>query len=287
MELFSLGIGNYTETDIREAARAFTGYAIADGKGSFNSRQHDATEKSVFGETGAFKGDDIARLCLDKPACPRFIAGKLYRFLISESESPSQELIEPLAKIYRDSNFDTGKLVSVMLRSRLFFSPAAYRSRIKSPVDFAIGIVRGLEGAAGPLPLATALEGLGQILFAPPSVKGWDGGTAWLNAQTLLSRNNLALGLTSTDSVAFGTRCDPAKLLERHGKKDDDEVLEFLLGVFLQGDVPDESRSRLLDYLKQRRATKSPVYWTADDVANHRIRAVTHLVLTLPEFQLD
>jgi uncharacterized protein (DUF1800 family) len=287
MELFSLGIGNYTEADIREAARAFTGYAIADGKGSFNSRQHDATEKTVFGKTGAFKGEDIAKLCLERPACPRFIAGKLYRFLISESEPPSPELIEPLAKIYRNSDFDTGKLVSVMLRSNLFFSAEAYRAKIKSPVDFAVGIVRGLEGSAGPLPLATALESLGQVLFAPPSVKGWDGGPAWLNAQTLLSRNNLALGLTSTDSVPFGTRCDPAGLLAKHGKKSDEEAVDFLLGVFLQGDVPAESRSRLLDYLKQTRTTKYPVYWTPDDVANHRFRAVTHLVLTLPEFQLD
>ncbi len=287
MELFSLGIGNYTEADIREAARAFTGYEIASGKGIFNSRQHDASDKTVFGETGAFKGEDIAKLCLDQPACPPFIVRKLYRFLISESEPPSPDLIEPLARMYRESDFDTGKLVAVMLRSNLFFSPEAYRAKIKSPVDFAVGIVRGLEGTAGPLPLATALEGLGQVLFAPPSVKGWDGGTAWLNAQTLLSRNNLALALTSTESATFGSRCDPAKLLARRGKKTDDEVVDFLLGIFFQGDVPGESRSRLLDYLKQSRATKFPVYWTADDVANHRIRAVTHLVLTLPEFQLD
>jgi uncharacterized protein (DUF1800 family) len=287
MELFSLGIGNYTEADIREAARAFTGYEIAGGKGTFNSRQHDASDKSVFGETGAYKGEDIAKLCLDQPACPRFIVRKLYRFLISESEPPSPDLIEPLAKLYRDSDFDTGKLVAVMLCSNLFFSPEAYRAKIKSPVDFAIGIVRGLEGTAGPLPLATALEGLGQVLFAPPSVKGWDGGTAWLNAQTLLSRNNLALALTSSESATFGSRCDPAKLLAWHGKKTDDEVVESLLGIFFQGDVPDESRSRLLEYLKQSRATKFPVYWTADDIANHRIRAVTHLVLTLPEFQLN
>jgi hypothetical protein len=175
----------------------------------------------------------------------------------------------------------------VMLRSNLFYSPAAYRTRIKSPVEFAVGIVRGLEGSAGPLPLAAVLEGLGQVLFAPPSVKGWDGGPAWLNAQTLLSRNNLALALTSTEGTAFGTRCDPARLLSKHGKKSDEEVVDFLLGVFLQGDVPAESRAKLLDYLKQAKATKFPVYWAPDDVTNHRVRAAAHLVLTLPEFQLD
>jgi uncharacterized protein (DUF1800 family) len=286
MELFSLGIGNYTEADIREAAKAFTGYEIVDGKGVLNPRKHDAGEKVVFTNSGSFDGAGITRLCLEKPACPRFIVRKLYRFLVSESEPPTDDLIEPLAKLYRESDFDTGKLVSVMLRSNLFFSPAAYRAKVKSPVELAVGIVRGLEGSAGPLPLAAVLEGLGQVLFAPPSVKGWDGGPAWLNAQTLLSRNNLALAITSTEGTAFGTRCDPGRLLANHGKKTDEEIVDFLLGVFLQGDVPAESRSKLLDYLKQAKATKFPVYWAPDDVTNHRVRAVAHLVLTLPEFQL-
>jgi len=287
MELFSLGIGNYTEKDIREAARAFTGYEVKDGKGTFNPRQHDATEKTVIGRTGKFKGEDVARLCLDQPACPRFVVRKLYRFLVSEADAPGPELIDPLAEQYRASGFDTGKLVSTMLRSNLFFSPAAYRARIKSPVDFACGIVRGLEGSVGTLPLASSLESLGQVLFAPPSVKGWDGGPAWLNAQTLLFRNNLALALTSTEDARFGRRCDPAALLARHGKRDDAEVVDFLLGVFLHNDAPAAARGKLLDYLGSAKATKVPVYWTADDVANHRLRAVAHLVLTLPEFQLD
>ena len=287
MELFSLGIGHYTEDDIREAAKAFTGYDVAAGKGTFNPRRHDAGPKTVFGKAGPFKGEDIARLCLARDACPRFVVRKLYRFLVSEAEPPADELIDPLAEQYRASGFDTGELVAVMLRSNRFFAPEAYRAKIKSPVEFAVGIVRGLEGSAGPLPLAGALDALGQVLFAPPSVKGWDGGPAWLNAQTLLARNNLALALTSTEDNRFGTRCDPAALLAAHGKKEDGEAVDFLLGVFLQNDVPDESRGVLLDYLTEAKATQYPVYWTPDDRANHRFRAAAHLVLTLPEFQLD
>jgi len=287
MELFSLGIGHYTEADIREAARAFTGYEIDKGAGALNARKHDATDKTVFGKTGPFKGDDIARLCLDRPACSRFIAGKLYRFLVSEAGDPPAALLDPLAAQYRASGFDTGKLVATILRSNHFFSPAAYRAKIKSPVEFAAGIVRGLDGTPGPLPLAEGLEALGQLPFAPPSVKGWDGGPAWLNAQTLLARNNLALALTSTDDARFGPRCDPAALLAKHGKATDEAAVDFLLGVFLQNDVPAEPRARLLDYLARARATKYPVYWTPADVAHHRLRAATHLVLTLPEFQLN
>lgn len=281
MELFSLGIGNYTEADIREAAKAFTGYEIANGKGVFNRKQHDAGEKTVFGKSGAFTGEDITKLCLEKAACSRFIAMKLYRFLISESDMPEKEIIESLAEKYREFDYDTGKLVALMLRSNLFFSPAAYRAKIKSPVEFAVGIVRGLEGTAGPMPLAAAMENLGQVLFAPPSVKGWDGGPTWLNAQTLLGRNNLALTLVETP------KCDPAKLLARRRPGAvDEEIVDYLLGVFLQCDVPDESRSKLIAYLGKARGVKFPVYWTKDDQTNHRYRAVAHLVLTLPEFQL-
>jgi uncharacterized protein (DUF1800 family) len=287
MELFSLGIGNYTEKDIREAAKAFTGYEITNGKGTLNPRQHDAGTKTVFGKAGKFDGEAVTKLCLDHAACPRFVVRKLYAFLISEAGSPPADLIDPLADEYRKSGFDTGKLVAVMLRSNLFFSPAAYRAKIKSPVEFACGIVRGLEGSAGALPLAEALEGLGQVLFAPPSVKGWDGGAAWLNAQTLLGRNNLALALTSTEDARFGTRCDPASVLAKHGADTDAKAVRFLLDVFLQGDVPDAARDKLLDYLKAAKATRYPGYWTADDAANHRLRAAAHLVLTLPEFQLN
>ncbi|QDU20132.1 DUF1800 domain-containing protein [Urbifossiella limnaea] len=287
MELFSLGIGNYTETDIREAARAFTGYKVTGGTGVFTPREHDPTPKTVFGRTGAFRGDDIARMCLDHPACARFVVRKLYRAFVSEAEPPAAEVLDALATQFRDSGYDTGRVVATILRSKLFFSAAAYRQRIKPPVEFALGIVRGLEATVGTLPLAEALPGLGQVPFAPPSVKGWDGGPAWLNAQTLLARNNLALALTSAEDSRFGRRSDPAAFLARHGKTTDVEVVDFLLGVFLQGDVPAGSRERLLGYLEQAKGVRHPGYWSAADAAGHRSRAVTHLVLTLPEFQLD
>ncbi len=287
MELFSLGIGNYTEADIREAARAFTGYEIVNGAGTLNSRKHDPTPKTVFGRTGAFRGDDIARMCLDNPATARFVVRKLYRFLVSEAEAPAADVVEGLATQFRDSGYDTGRVVATILRSKIFYSAAAYRARIKPPVEFALGIVRGLEATVGTLPLADALPALGQVPFAPPSVKGWDGGPAWLNAQTLLARNNLALALTSTDDPRFARRSDPATLLARHGKTQDGAAVDFLLGVFLQGDVPAASRDRLLEYLDRAKTVRTPGYWSAADAAGHRVRAVTHLVLTLPDFQLD
>jgi uncharacterized protein (DUF1800 family) len=287
MELFSLGVGHYTETDIRQAARAFTGWEIKGDKAVFNPKQHDDGVKTVLAHSGKFNGSDIVHICLGQPSAPTFIAGKLYRFLVSESMPATPELLEPLAAQFRASDYNFGSLVETVLRSNLFFAPESYRARIKSPVDFVLGIVRPLEGRIGTTALGQAVEELGQSLFYPPSVKGWDGGAAWLNGHTLLFRQNLALALTSTEDGRFGRRTDPAVLVRKHGATTDSEVVSFLLRLFLQGDVPAESRAQLLRYMEQTRRQSFPVYWTAQDAADHRIRALCHLVLTLPEFQLD
>jgi uncharacterized protein (DUF1800 family) len=287
MELFSLGIGHYTEKDIREAARAFTGWEIEGDKALFNDKQHDDGEKTVLGQKGNWKGEDIVRICLEQKSTPSFLVGKLYRFLVSETVPATSELIEPLAEQFKKSDYDFGDLVKTVLSSNLFFAPPVYRTRIKAPVDFALGIARALEGRVGTTALAVALDQLGQNVFHPPSVKGWDGAQSWLNGQTLLFRQNLALALTSTEDVRFSNRTDPASLVRNHGKKTDEEILDFFLELFLQGDVPAETRAKLSDYQQRSRKQSFPVYWTEADAADHRVRTLCHLVLTLPEFQLD
>jgi uncharacterized protein (DUF1800 family) len=214
-------------------------------------------------------------------------------------------LLEPLAvEFRREWNF--GALVERVLRSNAFYSAAAYRSKVKQPVDYALGIVRGLEGHDPPRPplgkggnggvgrrgigsvaLAQALEGLGQRVFYPPSVAGWDGGRAWLNGQTYLLRQNLALALTSTTDDRFGRRTDPAALAKRQNCEKPAEQVDLFLRLFLQEDVARESRQRLLEYAETARRQSYPVFWTAEDAADQRVRALCHLVLCLPEFQLD
>ena len=291
MELFSLGIGNYTETDIREAAKAFTGWEIKDEKYAFNAGQFDDGEKKVLGKAGKLKGEDIVDICLSQPACPKFIVRKLLRFLVSDTLIATDELIAPLAASFK-ADYDFGKLVATVLRSNLFFSPHAYRQRIKSPVDFALGMVRGLELRISATAIAGALDDLGQSLFAPPNVKGWDGGPSWLSGQTLLFRQNLALSLCSRDARYVrrpepNVITEPPELLRKYGQSDGDRPAAFLLDLFLQGDVPSATRARLNDYLTQARSAKLPVYWTDTDRDRHPTRALCHLVLTLPEFQLD
>ena len=304
MELFSLGIRhprraderNYTEHDVREAARAFTGWTLVGGQAVFDAGRYDDGEKSVLGQRGKFRSEDIVRICLDQEATAYFIVRKLFRFLVSESVEPTPELLEPLARAFRESDYDFGGLVEKVLRSNLFFSPEVYRTRVKTPVDFALGIVRGLEGHVpgagherrlGTTALASAMEGIGQRLFYPPSVAGWDMGRAWLNGQTFLLRQNLALALTATTDDRFGRRADPAALLRRRECRQGPDQVDFFLRLFFQGDVAAAERRRLVEYVEAASSQSYPFFWTPEEAADQRVRALCHLVLCLPEFQLD
>ncbi|MBI3411087.1 MAG: DUF1800 domain-containing protein [Planctomycetes bacterium] len=304
MELFSLGINNirrpaernYTEQDIREAARAFTGWSLQNGQAVFRENEHDDGEKNVLGQRGRWQSRDIVRICLEQEATSFFIVRKLFRFLVSETVPATAELLTPLARQFRESDYDFAALVERVLRSNLFFSAQVHRTRIKAPVDFALGIVRGLEGhledanpqhRLGTTALASALDGLGQKLFYPPSVAGWDGGRAWLNGQTFLLRQNLALALTSTTDDRFGRRTDPAARVRRHHRGTDAAQVDFFVRLFLQNDVPASARTRITDYMKNAASRSYPAFWTSEDAADHRTRALAHMVLCLPEFQLD
>lgn len=288
MELFSLGVGNYTEQDIRQAARAFTGWGIKDEKYHFNQDDHDDGEKTVFSKQGNFNGHDIVKLCLEHPACARFLVRKLFRYFISETLVPDDTLVEPLASAFRQSGYDIKSLVSTMLRSNLFFSPDAYRARVKSPVEFTVSAIHLLEGRADSIQLAELLDPLGQRLFAPPSVKGWEGGTEWLNSTTMLLRHNLSLALTSTEDRRFYNRCDPAKLVKAHLAQEPtlEQSCKLLTDLLLQGDIPDATIAKVQARSDQLKQQKYAAYWTKQFIHEHQVRSIAHLLMTLPEFQL-
>jgi uncharacterized protein (DUF1800 family) len=207
MELFSLGVGNYTEKDVREAARAFTGWHTDGDAFDFNARYHDDGEKTVLGQTGKWDGGDVVEILLKQKACASFLVGKLYRYFISETEAPPAALLEPLAEQLRKSDYDVGATVRTLLSSRHFFSDYAFRQRIKDPVEFVLGAARAVYakmdgGDYRDLPqqvLVGRLTTMGQALFSPPNVKGWPGGKTWLNTSTMLARDNFA------QAVAMGT----------------------------------------------------------------------------------
>ena len=222
MELFSLGIGHYTEKDIREAARAFTGWEIQGGKAVFNAepaRRRREDRPRPDAATGS--GDDIVRICLEQKSCAVLHRRQAVPLPDQrDGRRRRRELLEPLADAVpqerlrlRRAGQDGAALEPVLLAGRLPHAgqvAGRFRARHR-PRRWRAGSARR--------PWRQALEELGQNVFYPPSVKGWDGGPAWLNGQTLLFRQNLALALTSTEDARFGRRTDPAALARKHGKK--------------------------------------------------------------------
>jgi uncharacterized protein (DUF1800 family) len=207
MELFSLGVGHYTEKDIREAARAFTGWRT-DGVGfAFDALLHDSGPKTVLGQTGAWDGSDVVRIVLEQPAAARFVVRKLYHHLVSEKTVPPDSLLEPLCESFRKSDYDVAGLVRIILASRHFYSANAFRQRVKGPVEYVLGAAQAVYRRYGEqqadyrsLPqrvLVAWLDSMGQRLFEPPNVKGWPGGPSWLNTSTMLARDNFAGALAT------------------------------------------------------------------------------------------
>lgn len=203
LELFCLGPGNYSEADIRELARAFTGWELNRAQFSFNPFQHDPGLKSLLGNAEIHGGEDAIRWIVAQPAAARFIATKLCRFYISD-EVLDPPLVQPLADCLLDQHFQIRPALRMLFASRLFYSDMAFAKRIRSPVELAIGLIRALGTAASPTELATDLAELGQALFFPPNVKGWDGGKQWINSATMVGRINLVAKLVDRSHRAIG-----------------------------------------------------------------------------------
>lgn len=185
-ELFTLGPGHYSEQDIREAARAFSGWQQRAGAFHFNAREHDAGEKHVLGGSGRLDGGDVIDLALRQPAAARFLARRLVREFVSDA--PPDALVEALAAVLRDSEFDIAAAIRTLLVSRAFFDPSTERGRIKSPVEFVVGLVRSWSMRTTGDWMHPAAGRMGQRLFEPPSVKGWEGGRRWISSTTMLVR---------------------------------------------------------------------------------------------------
>ena len=273
METFTLGPDHCTEDDIRAASRAFTGWFVLRSKLRYISREHDENEKQILGRKGNFARDDVLRIILEQPATSRRLVRKLYRWLISETEQPDEALISPLAESFA-KDYDVLKLVETMLRSNLFFSAAAHRRRIKSPVEFAIGIVKALEGTVSTTQLANDLADLGQNLYNPPTVKGWTGGQHWINSSAIVARQNLASALLR-GSGPYGNKLNPWAVAQRHGCATLESAMKFLLDLFLQGSLDPDVYDRLLKTPRRQ-----------DDDLGGRTRSFTHVIVTLPEFHL-
>jgi hypothetical protein len=203
MELFTLGVGNYEEKDIREAARAFTGWTNDDLSFKLDAAKHDDGMKTFLGRTGNFDGVDILDIILGQKAAANYLAGKLYRFFVREDLSPALEA--RLGAILRDNTYEIAPLLRTIFLSRDFYSPPSDGTRIKGPVELIVSSYRrlGLKELPGIPDFHAVSSELGQVLLNPPTVAGWPQGRAWITPGLLLARGNFARDVMFPDMINF------------------------------------------------------------------------------------
>jgi uncharacterized LabA/DUF88 family protein len=192
MELFTLGVGNYEEIDIREAARAFTGWNTNDLEFVVNKNQHDDDIKTILNKTGNFSGEDVIDILLAQDAASRFIATKIYKEFVNDKVN--NDIIEDYAKILKSNNYELKPLLSAIFLSKDFYSQQNIGSHIKSPVELVISTYRklGLNDTPGVPDFNQSTTAMGQTLFWPPTVAGWAGGRSWITPALLMERGNFA-----------------------------------------------------------------------------------------------
>ncbi len=301
MELFTLGEGNYTEKDVTEGARAFTGYRIAPADQSFrfDTRDHDNTTKQFLGRSDVRDGDQAIDAILAQPACARYLARKLWTFFAFEN--PSAALVETLANTMRASRYEMRPVLHQLFTSAEFYSPDSMRTQIKSPVQWMVQTARELEiTLPGPGPLQAALRQMGQVPFNPPSVKGWDGGKAWISTSTLLTRYNLAGALLGTAPLHPGApvldeegaeipetapgpavpteKPDMQKLAPAALRNDPAALVKTLAARLFHGPPTEKQEATFVAYLK----ATAPFGQTSDAA----VAGLMHLMMSTPHFQL-
>jgi uncharacterized protein (DUF1800 family) len=252
MELFTIGVGNFSETDVKEAARALTGWSFKpDGFHEF-PQYHDDGEKNILGRKGRWRGDDFIALLLDQPATSARLAHRLCELLLGEPPSNTapappagrrsdEALVADLAAGLRAHHLDIGWGVERILRSEVFFANSNIRSRVLAPPEFVIGAVRALQQFDPPpstLLLAEWLSRMGQDLFYPPNVFGWPGGRSWLSSRTLVARINFASALVDGSVHYPAAPCNLLPLIQRFVGHSESELAVRFLSQLLLGSDP-------------------------------------------------
>ena len=297
MELFALGEGHYTEKDITEAARAFTGltYNRLEQESDYRPFLHDAGEKTVLGKTGKLNWEDVLEAIVAQPQAPKFICAKLWTFFVADN--PSDEIVDALTAIFRKNDSQFKPVLRAIFRSEEFYAGSVMHTQVKSPVQWLISSIRMLERELPPGPVASnVLLNLGQDLFAPPNVKGWDGGLTWITTNNLLTRYNLAESLVYGKNqiqapagkpkvkfaanrlnrrLAQSTPVDPDKLVSTDERKSKTTLLAALERRLLQTELKPKQKKALNDYLDAQ-----------GEIDSHDVLEAVRLIMSTPEFQL-
>jgi uncharacterized protein (DUF1800 family) len=281
LELFTLGIGNYTEADVKAAARSFTGWTFAGNhEFLFNANDHDDGTKTFLGQTGNFNGNDIIDILAAHPSTANHLATKLARYFVSDP--PDDPLVRDLAQTYLSSNYDMRSVLRTLFKSDAFSQPAAYHAVIKSPAEYVAGTLRTLDIQTDGTGLPGIMGALGQELFNPPNVAGWPGGTAWIATNTMLWRNNMADAIAAAPASDRTWSMDIGKAFGLGSTPTASETVQAVLGHLVDGDVTDSQRERLYRYLDVKPSDR--LHLDRDEL---KIRGLVYLTLTLPVYQLN
>jgi uncharacterized protein (DUF1800 family) len=307
LELFSMGQGNYTEKDVREASRAFTGWTIAakiprlpygrfPWEFEYIAEDHDNTEKEFLGHKGNFDGEDIIDIVVQQPACARFVARHLYNFFVAdEPQVPSwkitppqdPEAIEALSKAFTESNYDLRAVLHTLFTSD-FFKNARF-NKIKSPAELVVSTLRIVGGEELPRPhygeeIAMQPTYMGQDLLNPPSVEGWHTGQEWINSGSLMSRINFVAEMMG-DISRPGVQAI-IKRLQARGTLSPEQFVDATLDVMGPLEVGEETRQELLEQAREGGELR---WGSADEVktSSQRVAELMQLVVAMREYQFN
>ncbi|MCW9064954.1 MAG: DUF1800 domain-containing protein, partial [Ignavibacteriaceae bacterium] len=288
LELFTLGIGNYNEQDIQEAARALTGWRVDGISSYFTESRFDEGEKTFLGQTGNFNHNDVVDIIFTQPAAATFFCRELYReFMHVAIDEPS---VETMAQILRDNNYELKPVLSTLLKSVMFHTDEVRGAKIKNPIELIIGAMRQFNvGSPDYVYLRQVAAQIKQELFAPPNVSGWDGDKVWINTTTLPARN------VFTDAVVNGRKPNGGDLtfqidLVEYARtfpssEDAVQLIDDISKFFLQFPLSENRREYLLTTLLDG----AEVYdWsTSDPLAEDRLKLFFKALMRLSEYQLS
>lgn len=297
MELYTLGEGRgYTERDVTEAARALTGWRVRNHQTVFTRARHDEGSKTFLGETGNWGLGDILLLIFAQPQSARFVPAKLFSFFVHEN--PSEEMKDALAERFRADGFSIRRFMAHLFSSRVFYSPEAYRSLVKSPVQLLAGVHRMLPMERPPPPASNliALRAMGQHPLYPPDVDGWKEGDAWINSNSLMMRQHWLHFLATGEIPAVlrdAGRDRPrtpwlnTRAFEKTGHLRDPDwcVNEAALRLFGRS-LPPERQRELAEYLSRGANNARVVFDISRPTSAERFRGVLYLMMSSPDFQL-
>jgi uncharacterized protein (DUF1800 family) len=291
MELFTLGpkdvvsgVGNYTEDDVKNMARCFTGWTIEGGKGVFNVKNFDDGQKEILGQKGIFNSASAIDVILAHPAASRFLSRKMLREFVHPN--PPDEAITHYAQRLVANKWEIKPTLREIFTSRMFYSGWCYRSIIKSPIDITVGSVAALGGKPSCQFLREQSNRMGQSLLFPPNVKGWDGEEAWINANTVVLRFNFGMQLALQRQNEFARRSDFDGWLAKYSIHSADDVIDYFARVFLDGNLPPDARGKLLAFLNQDAKGQYKSFALSHETINTKVRGLVHMMVSTPEYQL-